>query len=189
MNRFSTGQLLPVILLGASIAAFAAPPGIGDKAPDFALETPEGKKMRLSEAFSQKPVVLVVLRGYPGYQCPLCNRQAQDFMQNGAALAAAAGRVILVYPGPSAGLKTRAEEFLADKKFPENFDLVLDPDYEFTTQYDLRWNAPKETAYPSTFIIDPQGVVIYSNVSKSHGGRVKAADVLAVLRKTSYVGK
>lgn len=164
----------------------AGPPAVGDKAPDFVLETLQGKKIRMSEAASDKPTVLVVLRGYPGYQCPLCNRQAQDFIRYGAALEGAAGRVILVYPGPSAGLKARAEEFLSGKSFPKNFHLVLDPDYEFTTLYDLRWNAPKETAYPSTFIIDPQGVVIFSNISKSHGGRVKAADILAVLRKTNH---
>jgi thioredoxin-dependent peroxiredoxin len=167
-------------------SAMAAPPADGDKAPDFVLETLQGQKIRMSETISDKPIVLVVLRGYPGYQCPLCSRQAQDLIQNGAALEAAAGRVILVYPGPSAGLKARAEEFLSGKSFPKNFDLVLDPGYEFTTLYDLRWNGPQETAYPSTFIIDPQGVVIFSNISKSHGGRVKAADILAVLRKTSH---
>lgn len=164
----------------------AAPPAVGDKAPDFVLETLQGKKIQMSEAASDKPIVLVVLRGYPGYQCPLCNRQAQDFIQNGAALEAEAGRVILVYPGPSAGLKARAQEFLSGKSCPKNFDLVLDPDYEFTTLYELRWNAPQETAYPSTFLIDSSGVIIYSNISKSHGGRAKAADILAVLRKINH---
>ena len=183
MKRFILGRLLPVFLMTAAGAAMAAPPAVGDKATDFALETPQGRKIRLSEVISDKPVVLVVLRGYPGYQCPLCNRQAQDFIQNGVALEAAAGRVLLVYPGPRDGLRARAEEFLLGKNFPKNFDLVLDPDYEFTTLYDLRWNAPQETAYPSTFIIDPQGVIIFCNISKSHGGRVKASDILTVLRK------
>jgi thioredoxin-dependent peroxiredoxin len=185
LNRFIIGRLLPVFLI-ASGSAVAAPPAVGDKAPDFVLETLQGKKIRMYEGASDKPIVLVVLRGYPGYQCPLCNRQAQDFIQNGAALEGAAGRVVLVYPGPSAGLKARAEEFLSGKSFPKNFDLVLDPGYEFTTLYDLRWNAPRETAYPSTFIIDPRGVVIFSHISKSHGGRVKAADILAALRKTKH---
>jgi peroxiredoxin len=189
LNCFIIGRLLPVFLMVAAGAAMAAQPAVGDRAPDFALETPEGKKIRLFEAASDKPIVLVVLRGYPGYQCPLCNRQAQDYIQNGAALEVAAGRVLLVYPGPSAGLKARAEEFLAGKNFPKNFDVVLDPDYKFTTLYDLRWNAPQETAYPSTFIIDPQGVIIFSNISKSHGGRVKAVDILAVLRKTYHADK
>jgi thioredoxin-dependent peroxiredoxin len=181
--RFTIKLLVPAFLTAALGVAGAAPPAVGDKAPDFALETPQGKQIRLSEAASDKPVVLVVLRGFPGYQCPMCNRQVQDFLQNGAALAGAAGRVILVYPGPPADLKARAEEFLSDKKIPANFELVLDPDYKFTNLYNLRWNAPQETAYPATFIIDPNGIIIFSNISKSHGGRVKAAEILAALRK------
>jgi peroxiredoxin len=61
--------------------AAAPPPTVGEKARDFRLSTPEGKHLRLSDVMAQGPVVLVVLRGYPGYQCPYCNRQVQDFIQ------------------------------------------------------------------------------------------------------------
>ena len=84
-------------------------------------------------------------------------------------------RVLLVYPGPGEKLDERAKEFLTDKQLPENFDLVLDPDYAFTNSYGLRWDAPKETAYPSTFLLDQQGKVFFAKVSKSHGGRTNAA--------------
>lgn len=181
MICFLIRRTLPFLL--AITAAIAGPPGVGDKAPDFALDTPEGKNIRLSEMLSGKPVVLVVLRGYPGYQCPLCNRQAKDYIQNGAALDAMGASVLFVYPGPGPDLRARAQEFLSDKKLPKNFHLLLDPDYRFTSLYDLRWDAPQETAYPSTFIIDPRGLVLYANISKSHGGRVKVADVLSVLKK------
>ena len=45
--------------------------------------------------------------------------------------------------------------------------------------YGLRWNAPKETAYPSTFILNNKGIVHYAKISQGHGDRSKAADVLA----------
>ena len=45
---------------------------------------------------------------------------------------------MLVYPGPLQDLGAKANEFLADKKLRENFDLVLDPGYEFTNMYGLR---------------------------------------------------
>jgi alkyl hydroperoxide reductase subunit AhpC len=57
----------------------------------------------------------------------------------------------------------------------------LDPDYTFTLRYGLRWDAPRETAYPSTFVIDRGGVVRFALVSRTHDGRAPAADVLAVL--------
>ena len=71
----------------------------------------------------------------------------------------AGAHVVLIYPGPPQDLGARANEFLADKKLPNNFDLLVDPGYTFTNLYGLRWNATQETAYPSTFLVDQQGVV------------------------------
>jgi peroxiredoxin len=174
-----------------SLAAFAVVfplagatvPAVGEKAPDFKLSTPDGKSVRLSEVVSKGPVVLVVLRGYPGYQCPYCNRQVQDFIQKSQGFADAGARVVLVYPGPPQDLNAKANEFLADKKLPDNFDLVLDPGYEFTNSYALRWDAPHETAYPSTFLIDRQGVIFFSKIVREHGGRTTAAEILDAMPK------
>jgi thioredoxin-dependent peroxiredoxin len=163
--------------------AAAAPPAIGEKAPDFKLSTPEGKTVQLSEVEAKGAVVLVVLRGYPGYEYPYCNRQVQDFIQKSQGFAEAGTRVVLVYPGPPQDLGARANEFLADKKLRENFDLVLDPGYEFTDMYGLRWDAPHQTAYPSTFLIDRQGVIFFSKIVKEHSSRTTAAEILDALPK------
>jgi peroxiredoxin len=130
------------------------------------------------------PVVLVVLRGYPGYQCPYCNRQVQDFIQKSTAFAAAGARVVMVYPGPPQDLGNRAAEFMTGKVLPENFNLLLDPGYKFTNQYGLRWDEPNETAYPSTFVLDRHGVVFFSKIVKEHGARTTSAEILDVLPKT-----
>ena len=53
-------------------------PKIGDKAPDFILEGLDGQSVRLSDVTGKGPVVLIVLRGWPGYQCPLCTRQVGE---------------------------------------------------------------------------------------------------------------
>lgn len=163
--------------------ALAAPPTVGEKAPDFNLLTPQGKGVHLSEVMSHGPVVLVVLRGYPGYQCPYCNRQVQDYIQKSQAFADSGARVVLVYPGASENLNGKANEFLAGKKLPDNFDLVLDPGYEMTNSYGLRWDAPHETAYPSTFLIDRQGVIFFSKIVKEHGGRTTATEILDAMPK------
>ena len=163
--------------------AGAGVPRVGDKAPDFTLARIDGKKLTLSTELKSGPVVLIVGRGWVGYQCPFCNRQFGDFLKAAKDIDAAGARVIWVYPGPSDDVRKRAEEFVADKPFPANFRFVLDPNYAFTQSYDLRWDAPQETAYPSTFVIDRAGIVRYALVSKSHGGRALAADVIAELRK------
>ena len=164
-------------------AAVSTPPAVGDKAPDFTLATIGGKKVRLSELTAKSPVVLVVLRGFPGYQCPLCNQQVHSYLKQAQEFTSAGARMVLVYPGPSENLGDRASEFLKDKQLPENFELLLDPGYEFTNLYGLRWDAPKETAYPSTFLIDQKGIVFFAKISKTHGGRASAAELLEALAK------
>jgi peroxiredoxin len=165
--------------------AVAETPDVGSKAPDFILSTPEGAPVRLSDLTAKNKVVLVVLRGYPGYQCPYCQRQVHDFQVNADKFSAKGIQLLLVYPGPPADLEKRAQEFLAKEgPLPANFHLVIDPDYKFTNQYGLRWDAPHETAYPSTFLIDQQGIITSRKISHTHGDRTSADDVLADLAKT-----
>ncbi len=182
LSQFLLSLLLPFVMAFAS--APATPPAVGEKAPDFTLVSQQGKRVQLSALTAKAPVVLVVLRGYPGYQCPLCNQQVHDFLKNAQGFADAKVQVVLIYPGlPDNNLAARAKEFTADKSLPENFTLLLDPGYEFTNLYGLRWDAPKETAYPSTFLLDQKGIVFFAKVSKTHGGRTKAAEILDVLAK------
>ena len=58
-----------------------------------------------------------------------------------------------------------------------------DPDYVFTNAYGLRWDAPQETAYPATFVIDRGATVRFAQVSIGHDGRALATDVLKALEK------
>ena len=57
-------------------------PEVGKKAPDFALESVTGETVKLSKLVDKSPVVLVMLRGYPGYQCPICSRQVGELLRN-----------------------------------------------------------------------------------------------------------
>lgn len=174
-------RLFSCLALAACAPLPAAPPETGQRAPDFQLNSLEGKPVKLGELLGKGKVVLIVLRGFPGYQCPICQRQVQEFLSHAKAFADAGVQVAMVYPGPPAQLENRAAEFVAGRKFPENFHLLLDPDYRFTNLYSLRWDAPRETAFPSTFIVGPDGIVEFAKVSKNHGGRASAAEVLAVL--------
>lgn len=157
------------------------PPQVGDKAPDFTLNTLDRNPLQLSKTLADGPVVLIVLRGWPGYQCPICTRQVGELITHADDLKAAGANLILVYPGPADLLLDHAREFVSDENLPKNFSFVIDPDYKFTFSYGLRWDALKETAYPSTFVIDPQGIVRFAKVSKSHGDRADIAEVINVL--------
>jgi peroxiredoxin Q/BCP len=169
--------VLCVFLLG--ISAFAETPKVGEKAPDFTLATPAGTSVQLSKHVRKSTVVLVVLRGFPGYQCPYCQKQVHDFVEHASDFAAKKATILLVYPGPPADLDQHAKEFLAkESDLPPNIILAIDPDYKVTNLYELRWDAPHETAYPSTFVLDKKGMVLFEKISHSHGDRTTAQDVL-----------
>lgn len=165
----------------AGLAEDAAMPAVGGMAKDFLLSTLGGEKVQLATLLKQGPVVLVVLRGYPGYQCPACDLQVRELLTNAEKFQSAQANVVLVYPGAADQLQQRASEFVRGKTLPDNFYLALDPDFSLTTAYNLRWNAKNETAYPSTFVIEPSGKITYAKISKTHGGRAPAVQVLQAL--------
>ncbi|QDT15963.1 peroxiredoxin family protein [Alienimonas californiensis] len=180
--------LLAAVLTAGPIAppeepASKAPPKVGEKAPDFRLpELNAEKPVTLSKIAADGPVVLLVLRGYPGYQCPICTRQIGAYLQRADEFKSAGARVVMIYPGPEEKLQTFAREFAAELKLPDGFTFLLDPGYSFTNDYRLRWDAPRETAYPSTFVLASDRTVSFAKVSDSHAGRTKPEEALAALK-------
>jgi peroxiredoxin len=186
MNRHTFARAAALCLcLAAAPGALADEPAKiprqGYKAPDFTLNTRDGKPVTLSDLTSDASVVLVVLRGWPGYQCPVCMLQVADLKKHAEKLADLNAKVVLVYPGPAERLDERAGQFVKGRDLPEHFLFVTDPDYKFTNAYALRWDAPMETAYPATFVIDRQGTIRYVKTSTSHADRAKTADLIKAL--------
>lgn len=182
-NLLIASLTLAVTIAAGLFAQIPVAPAVGSKAPEFILTSIQGKTVRLSDEFKNGPVVLVLLRGWPGYQCPFCTRQFGDYLGHAADLERANARVVFVYPGPTDRLREHAEAFIQSREMPANFTFLLDPDYTFTNAYGLRWNAPSETAYPSTFILDKTGRVRFARTSTAHGDRVPVVDVLKALEE------
>ena len=122
-------------------------------------------------------------RGYPGYQCPICTKQFAELANTADEFKKAGAQVGFVYPAPAAKLDEKAKEFVKEKDYPAHFHIVLDPDYAFTTEYALHWDAKNETAYPSTFVIDSKRTIAFAKVSKTRGDRANVADVLKAVAK------
>ncbi|MBA4030072.1 MAG: bacteriocin [Planctomyces sp.] len=178
-----SGGVIAALLVAMFVAAQAAPPPLGGVAPDFELADVDGGTTKLSSVTEMGPTVLVVLRGFPGYQCPLCSVQVNDFLKSADAFKKAGARVIFVYPGAGNKLAAQAKEFRGKREIPDHFTLLIDPDYKFTNQYGLRWNAPNETAYPATFVLDGDRKIVFSKVSDGHGGRTTAKSIVEQLSK------
>lgn len=162
-------------------------PKVGEKVPDFDLPVvgQEDSFLQLSDEYDQGIVVVIVLRGYPNYQCVNCSRQLSTLRNRARVLGEHVHRVVLVYPGEGSTLKQNAKRFVGSRKLPESFVVVRDQDMQMVDDWGLRWNKRSETAYPATFIVDKNGRVRWSKISESHAGRSTAEEILKEVRRLS----
>lgn len=168
----------------ADEATSASQPEVGERAIDFELPIVGQKSfLTLSDEYKEGPVVVIVLRGYPGYQCPLCNRQVSSLANRARVLSNEAHRVILVYPGEPTLLERHAEQFMGSRSLPKPLIIVRDEGMEMVEDWGLRWDAINETAYPATFVVDQNGRIAWKKVSDSHAGRSTTEEILKELRK------
>jgi peroxiredoxin Q/BCP len=124
----------------------------GDAAPDFTLPDADGKPVALSE-FRGRSVVLYC---YPAASTPGCTKQACDFRDSLAALAAAGYAVLGLSPDKPAKLaKFRDAEGLT-------FPLLSDEDRAVLTAYGAygekqMYGRTVTGVIRSTFVLDPDG--------------------------------
>jgi peroxiredoxin len=157
---------------------------VGDRAIDFDLPIADDEGyLSLRDEYKQGPIVLIVLRGFPGYQCPVCTQHFSSLANRSKALSAETHRVILVYPGEDGVLEKRAREFMGTRRLPQPLVIVRDDGMQMVEEWGLRWRARKETAYPATYVIDRNGRIRWQQISKSHAGRSSVQDILKELRK------
>src|ERR1700739_2755243 len=71
--------LVLVVSRGSVLAAGGIMPKVGDKASDFTLAALDGSEVKLSTELAHGPVVSVMLRGWPGYQCPFAHVSSETF--------------------------------------------------------------------------------------------------------------
>ncbi len=164
-------------------AASATQPAVGQKTPDFNLKTLDDKPVQLSALLKDGPVVVVMLRGWVGYQCPVCTKEVASLTAKASDITATGARVVLIYPGQADGLKAHAQEFATGKQIPDKFYFVTDPDLAVVNAYGLRWDAKGELAYPATFVLDADGTVTFCKISHSHGGRATVEEIVKALPK------
>ena len=119
---------------------------VGAQFPEFNLASLDGSGISLMGELRKGPVIVVVLRGWPGYQCPFCTLQFGDFLSHAGDFAKSNATVVFIYPGAVAGLREHAEEFRSNRTMPANFRFLIDPDLRWVKSHGLRWEAKDETS-------------------------------------------
>ena len=189
-------RILKHIILSFLLVAFfsicvfaekiAQGPKEGSKIENFSGITMNGAEFQLYKHVEKGSVVLIMLRGFPGYQCPVCSTQVAGYIAKAEEFEKQKNTpVVFIYPGKMKNLDKKAKEFTAPleekEDLPSNFIFVIDNDYKITNLLGLRWNVTDETAYPAAFVIDHKGYIQYAKVSDDHQGRASAEEILEFL--------
>lgn len=146
----------------------------GDKAPDFTLDTLDGK-VTLSEMLKENSAGVIVYF-YPKASTPGCTKEACDFRDSLASLQAAGYGIIGISPD-----KLPAIQKFVDKQ-SLNFPLAADPEHKVLEAYGA-WGEKKnygriyEGVIRSTIVVGADGKVKLAQYN------VRATGHVARLRK------
>jgi peroxiredoxin len=179
--------LLPVLLLAISLRASAAPPAVGQPAPNFTVTALDGSTLTLSTLTAKGSLLVVVLRGYPGYQCPFSQQIFQSYQQQAAQFAALGTQLLFVYPGnDGSNLANDAAGMIGSQPLASNVHVVLDPDYTLTNLYGVRWDGTDQTAYPATFVVNPSHSITFAHIGQLQSDFTPASNLLAFVHASVY---
>lgn len=129
-------------LIAAAAIALTGPQ-VGQPAPDFHLTTVEGKPVALAD-FRGKTLVLNDWATW----CPPCRDETPDLIASAKQLTKGGDVVFLGIDSTEAAPLVRA--FVASKGVP--YRQAIDSNKAFSNAYDV-------TAFPTTYVIDPNGVL------------------------------
>ncbi|TAM77425.1 TlpA family protein disulfide reductase [bacterium] len=134
-------------------------PQVGQPAPDFTLTTLDGMSMHLAD-FRGKTLVLNVWATW----CPPCRLETPDLIASYRALHGGDVAFVGVDDTEQAPI---VRAFVAAKGIP--YPIAIDRDQRFSKAYDIRY-------FPTTYVIDPQGIV-----------RARDIDVIAPAQLAAFV--
>lgn len=157
-------------------------PQVGQKAPDVMLSTQGSHKVwTLSSQKGKSGVVLMFSRGWVGYQCPHCVRQAAGARSAVDQMKDAGFTLVSVYPGS----QEHAKDFLATAKLQESpkNPLLVDAKMQAAYAYNVVTDNRKGVK-PATFVIDKNGVVRWFYVGKSASDRPDMETILTEVEKS-----
>ena len=143
----------------------------GDPAPDFTLDSDEGKPVSLSDYAGSR----LLLYAYPAAMTPGCTTQACDFRDSLAPFHDAGIKIV--------GLSPDSPEKLAEFRDLENLDfpLLSDPSKDVLTSYGAfgekkLYGKVVVGVIRSTFVIDPEGRIEnawYNVRAKGHVAKLR----------------
>jgi len=168
---------------------------VGMKAPDFALQSPDGKTIKLSEELKKQPVVLMF---YRGVWCPVCIRYLAEFQEAAPQITAKGAKVIAITPETNDNIAETIEKTKIDFTVLHDQNTNVMNDYKVlfsvTEAYqekirtklesDIAFNNGKTEAQlpvPATYVIGQDGVIKFVQFDLNYKNRASVDDILKQL--------
>jgi peroxiredoxin len=158
------------------------PLGVGDRAPDFTLESNLGGTVTLSKALERGPAVVVF---YRGSWCPYCARHLAQLR----ALVAPGERVSLmaISVDPTATSRDFAAKIAKDGRGDVAYPLLSDPGHATIDAYGLHDSAYDGGEFDgiphaAVYVIAKDGRVAWARVSDDYKDRASNEEIRAALR-------
>jgi peroxiredoxin len=177
--------VLAVILFRDRMRGKAVPPGLkpGSTLPDFSAVDENGKPLHSSD-LRGRPSVLLFVRGN---WCPFCSKQVEKLTRYYKEINQSGAHLVLITPKPLETTRRVAEFFKVD------FEFWLDESLAIGTQLGLVQEAgvPKnydreygrDTLWPTTLIVDSEGVIRHTELSRFIADRPDPEKLLKIVRQ------
>lgn len=151
----------------------------GKPLPIDVLKGVDGRDVDLRQFHGKKKVLLVILRGFVGEVCVYCVAQTEALARCRDELESLNMEVLVVYPGAKENEESfeRAYDMAFGKGAPP-YRVFYDPDLEIVQ----RLGIAGDLAYPTTLIVDEQGLVQYAYKGVNRADRPAAKDLIKVIR-------
>ncbi|MCB1845454.1 MAG: redoxin domain-containing protein [Halioglobus sp.] len=157
----------------------------GQKLPTFRAQDESGNQVSTAD-LAGKPAVILFVRGN---WCPFCTRQVEDLTAYYKEINDLGAHLILITPKPLSTTRRVAEMFGVE------FDFWLDPDLAIARQLGLVHTAGvpgkyrnqygTDTVWPTSLVVDADGVVRYTTQSRRITDRPDPQALLTALRRAA----
>jgi peroxiredoxin len=167
---------------------------VGDTAPSFLLEDPEGALVSSTYLLGQGPLIVSF---YRGVWCPYCNMELQALQEGLPSYRAAGANLVAISPQTATNSRKSARDNGV------GFPILVDPGNEVAAAFGLRFELPdylielymgfkndlpafnRDDSWtlpmPGRFVIGQDGVILYAEVNADYTLRPEPSDLLKVL--------
>ncbi len=154
----------------------------GQPLPDFQAVDEDGNRVSSSE-LAGTPAILLFVRGS---WCPFCSKQVANLTRVYKEITDSGAKLILITPKPLATTRRVAEIFEVD------FEFWLDDSLEIVKQLGLvleagvpddhRKEYGEDTLWPTSLVVDANGMIRFTELSRFIADRPNPEKLLKVLR-------